>query len=117
MERAIQKDQIKISPYQVVMLAEMRPGGSRWVKGRISEINIFLSRRGTSQKEISAELDLHKSTVSLLLSGKIVLEKRLDQIAGLLGISRKKLDSLIERSRGNGGGEDLNETTERRLKR
>ena len=97
----MQKDQIEISPYQVVMLSEMRPRESRWMNGRISEINIFISRRGTSQKEISAELDLHKSTVSLLLSGKIVLEKRLNQIAGLLDISRKKLDSLIEISRGN----------------
>lgn len=62
---------------------------------RPTEINVFLMRRRISQKEICEALNLHKSTVSLLLAGKIRLDARLDQVADFLKISRKKLDSLI----------------------
>lgn len=58
-------------------------------------IKIFLLRSGKKQKEIAQALGLDKSTVSLMLSGKLRLEKRLDEIAGYLGINRKKLDRLI----------------------
>lgn len=60
-----------------------------------TEINKFLFNRGITQKQICEETGLHKSTVSLLLSGKIKLDHRLDEIAEICGISRKKLDKLI----------------------
>jgi len=58
-------------------------------------VNIYLMKAKKSQKEMAETLGLHKSTVSLLLAGKIRLEARLDQIAAYLGISRKRLDRLI----------------------
>ncbi len=60
------------------------------------EFNIFLVVRGLTQKAIGEKLGLHKSTVSLLLSGQIVLEHRLDEIASMLKIRRRRLDSFIK---------------------
>jgi transcriptional regulator with XRE-family HTH domain len=56
---------------------------------------IFLLRKGVTQKQIADALGVHKSTISLLLSGQIKAEARLDQVAAYLGISRRLLNSLI----------------------
>jgi len=77
-----------------------------------TEINIYLGKKGLTQKRICDELGLHKSTVSLLLSGRLVLEHRLDQIAGMLKVSRRRLDSLVrgnQPSNHNGTKEKANE--------
>lgn len=65
-------------------------------------VNIFLMQRRVTQKEIAEHLGLDKSTVSLMLSGKLRLERRLDQVAQYLKISRRKLDRLIEANGVNG---------------
>lgn len=65
-------------------------------------VNIYLMQRKISQKEIAERIGIHTSTVSLLLSGTLILHKRLDQIAGLLGISRRKLNALIQENGQNG---------------
>jgi len=79
------------------LLRDLYLSALRRARERQSRIlmRIFLLRAGKSQKEICELLNLHKSTVSLLLAGKIKIDSRLDQIARYLNISRKKLDSLI----------------------
>lgn len=66
---------------------------------KITAVNLFLNGKGLGQVDICRKLDLHKSTVSLLLAGKIHLPHRLDQIAEMAGVSRRKLDTLIEEDR------------------
>lgn len=66
---------------------------------KITSINRFLYLKGTSQTEIAERLGLHTSTVSLLLAGKIHLPHRLEEIARMTGVSRKKLESIIEEDR------------------
>ena len=66
-------------------------------------VNLFLMQRRRTQKEIAEYLNLDKSTVSLLLSGKLRLDRRLDQIAQYLGITRRRLDQLIASNGGTNG--------------
>lgn len=64
-------------------------------QARGARMKIFLLRANISQKDLAEDLGLHKSTISLLLSGTLRLDTRLDQIAERLQITRRKLDSLI----------------------
>ena len=66
-------------------------------------VNLFLMQRRRTQKEIAEYLNLDKSTVSLLLSGKLRLDRRLDEIAQYLGITRRRLDQLIASNGGTKG--------------
>jgi len=67
---------------------------------KLTPINRFLYARGLSQKEIADALKLHPSTVSLLLGGTIQnMPHRLDQIAKMARVSRKKLKLMIEENR------------------
>ena len=66
-------------------------------------VNLFLMQRRKTQKEIAEHLNLDKSTVSLLLSGKLRLDRRLDEIAQYLGITRRRLDQLIASNGGTNG--------------
>ncbi|MBI1997888.1 MAG: helix-turn-helix transcriptional regulator [Deltaproteobacteria bacterium] len=66
-------------------------------------VNLFLMQRRKTQKEIAEHLNLDKSTVSLLLSGKLRLDRRLDEIAQYLGITRRRLDQLIASNGGTKG--------------
>jgi predicted XRE-type DNA-binding protein len=66
-------------------------------------VNLFLMQRRRTQKEIAEYLNLDKSTVSLLLSGKLRLDRRLDEIAQYLGITRRRLDQLIASNGGTNG--------------
>jgi len=60
-----------------------------------TSVNIYLLQQRVTQKQLAETLGLDKSTISLLLAGKLRLEARLDQIAKHLGITRRRLDSLI----------------------
>ncbi len=66
---------------------------------RPTEINIFLLQRKLSQKDIAEALGLYRTTISALLSGRLVIDTQLNAIAKYLGISRRKLDSMIPNRR------------------
>ena len=55
------------------------------------DIKIFLLRKGIAQKQIAEALGVHKSLITLLLSGQLKTEERLEQIAAYLEIPRATL--------------------------
>lgn len=60
-----------------------------------TESKIFLLRQGIAQKQIALALGISETAVSLLLSGDLWIDARLNQIATYLGITRRQLDKLI----------------------
>ena len=63
----------------------------------VAAIKRELKRRGTSYRDLAAELDLAESTVKQMFAGNNLTLKRLDRICAFLGLDLAELAVLAER--------------------